>query len=62
MIMSKLKKLGGTGGVITLDRMGNVAMPFNTEGMHRGYISGFTDEQPVVAIYRDDQQFRSEPK
>lgn len=27
-----------TGGVIAIDRQGNVALPFNTEGMYRGYI------------------------
>lgn len=27
-----------TGGVIAIDRHGNVTLPFNTEGMYRGYI------------------------
>lgn len=35
----KLTKLGGTGGVIALDRKGNVAMEFNTSGMFRAYIN-----------------------
>ena len=30
--------LGGTGGLIALDRNGNVAMPFNTSGMYRGRV------------------------
>ncbi|MCU7496284.1 MAG: isoaspartyl peptidase/L-asparaginase [Ignavibacteria bacterium] len=38
VINKKLKTLGGEGGVIALDKEGNVAMPFNTEGMYRGYI------------------------
>ncbi len=35
VINSKLKAAGGSGGVIAVDRNGNVAMPFNTEGMYR---------------------------
>jgi beta-aspartyl-peptidase (threonine type) len=31
------RKLGGDGGLIALDAKGNVAMPFNTKGMFRGY-------------------------
>lgn len=38
VIMNKLKPIGGTGGVVCVDKNGNVAMPFNTEGMFRGYI------------------------
>src|SRR5437868_11005549 len=38
MIMKKLPELGGDGGLIALDKDGNIAMPFNTSGMYRGYI------------------------
>jgi beta-aspartyl-peptidase (threonine type) len=31
-------KLGGDGGAIAMDRDGNIAMPFNSPGMHRGWI------------------------
>lgn len=41
----------GTGGLIALDRHGNLAMPFNTEGMYRGYV--LADGKPVVEIYQD---------
>jgi beta-aspartyl-peptidase (threonine type) len=34
------KEPGGVGGVIALDAQGNFAMPFNTAGMFRGYITG----------------------
>ncbi|HEY0731186.1 MAG TPA: isoaspartyl peptidase/L-asparaginase, partial [Chitinophagaceae bacterium] len=51
MIMEKLPALGGDGGLIALDKDGNFAMPFNTEGMYRGYIRG--DGKPVVQIYKD---------
>jgi beta-aspartyl-peptidase (threonine type) len=42
---------GADGGVIALDAKGNFAMPFNTEGMYRGWIGA--DGVPHVAIYRD---------
>ncbi len=37
IIHNKLKAVGGSGGLIALDHKGNVAMPFNSEGMYRGY-------------------------
>ena len=37
VIKEKLVKAGGTGGVVSVDNRGNVSMPFNTEGMYRGY-------------------------
>jgi len=51
VINIKLAKLGGTGGVIAIDKDGNVAMPFNTEGMFRGYI--INGSAPIVKIYKD---------
>ena len=39
------------GGVITLDNQGNPSMPFNTEGMYRGYLLG--NGESVVEIYKD---------
>ena len=38
MIMKRLPALGGDGGLIAVDKNGNIAMPFCTEGMYRGYI------------------------
>ncbi|MCP5053422.1 MAG: isoaspartyl peptidase/L-asparaginase [bacterium] len=38
VVMKKLKKLGGTGGIIAIDNKGNPAMIFNTPGMYRGHI------------------------
>ena len=35
-VIDELKEKGGAGGVICLDRYGNIAMPFNTPGMFRG--------------------------
>lgn len=49
VVMEKLPPLGGRGGVIAVDKIGNVALPFNTEGMYRGYARG--SEEPITAIY-----------
>lgn len=49
VIMKKLVKAGGDGGVIGIDRDGNVTMTFNTPGMYRGfYLEG---GQPETGIY-----------
>lgn len=50
-IHEKLQGMGGTGGIISLDRQGNVVMEFNTSGMYRGYIK--EAGKPQVAIYKD---------
>ncbi len=39
VIMRKLKPAGGDGGVIALDSQGNFAAPYNTPGMHRGWVT-----------------------
>jgi beta-aspartyl-peptidase (threonine type) len=46
----KLTDMGGTGGVIGLDKKGNIAMEFNTSGMFRGYIKSCGEKQ--VAIFK----------
>ena len=51
VINRKLKAVGGEGGVIIIDAKGNFAMPFNSEGMYRGWIGA--DGVPHVAIYGD---------
>ncbi|MGB3619060.1 MAG: isoaspartyl peptidase/L-asparaginase [Catalinimonas sp.] len=40
-----------SGGIIAIDRAGNVAMPFNTTGMYRGYRK--QGEPPRVFIYKE---------
>jgi beta-aspartyl-peptidase (threonine type) len=49
VVLGIIPKLGGDGGVIALDKDGNIAMPFNTDGMFRGWIG--SDGKPHVAIY-----------
>ena len=51
VIHQKLQKLGGDGGVIVMDKFGNMAISFNSEGMYRAYIN--SDGKPVVEIYKD---------
>jgi beta-aspartyl-peptidase (threonine type) len=46
-----LVKAGGEGGIIAMDRQGNVAMPFNSSGMYRGYMG--EDGHAYVAIFKD---------
>ena len=48
--LDKVGKMGGDGGLIALDRKGNIAMPFNTEGMYRGAIT--VDGKIEVSIYK----------
>jgi L-asparaginase / beta-aspartyl-peptidase len=49
-VLDKVAKLGGSGGVIAVDRDGNIALPFNTSGMYRGHVD--PDGKLVVEIYR----------
>ncbi|CAG5068714.1 Isoaspartyl peptidase [Dyadobacter sp. CECT 9623] len=51
VVMKKLVERGGEGGIIAVDRNGNIAMPFNSEGMYRGYIK--SDGTREVLIYKD---------
>ena len=51
MIMKKLGQLGGDGGMIAVDKNGNIAMPFNTEGMYRAYIT--SDGKKEIKIYKE---------
>jgi beta-aspartyl-peptidase (threonine type) len=54
VIMQKLVKMGGDGGIVALDKDGNISMTFNTEGMYRGYAKG--NATPVTAIYGAEDQ------
>lgn len=46
-----LREMGGEGGLIAVDHLGNVSLPFNSEGMYRAWITSGREAQ--VAIYRD---------
>jgi len=49
-IMVRLKQQGARGGVIAVDRNGNIAMPFNTTAMFRGYVKSTGEIE--VKIFR----------
>ena len=51
VVMDKLVKIGGDGGVIAIDKDGNIAMPFNTSVMYRAYMD--KSGKPVVKIYKE---------
>jgi len=52
VVMDTLPPLGGRGGLIAIDSHGNVVLPFNTEGMYRGWAR--VGAAPVSAIYVDE--------
>jgi beta-aspartyl-peptidase (threonine type) len=48
--LEQLTKIGGEGGFIAVDAKGNVALPFNSEGMYRGFVKA--GGEIVVEIYK----------
>jgi beta-aspartyl-peptidase (threonine type) len=52
VINQEIPAMGGSGGAIALDDQGHIAMPFNTDGMFRGWIDGAGVAH--VAIYGDE--------
>jgi beta-aspartyl-peptidase (threonine type) len=53
IVYDELVDFGGSGGLIALDRAGNITMPFNTSGMYRGYMK--EKDSPQVFIYKDEE-------
>jgi len=53
LIHEKLRRTGGEGGVIAVDRYGNIAMDFNSVGMFRG--ARDSRGRRDIAMYRDAQ-------
>jgi L-asparaginase / beta-aspartyl-peptidase len=56
VVNDKLVKAGGSGGVICIDKSGNVSMPFNSKGMFRGFATA--DGKEGVFIYKDETGVR----
>ena len=50
VIHKRILEIGGDGGLIAVDSKGNVAMPFNTEGMYRATKSSNRKEE--ISIYK----------
>ncbi|MCT8339439.1 isoaspartyl peptidase/L-asparaginase [Flavobacteriaceae bacterium TK19130] len=51
VIQEKLPALGGDGGIVALDKYGNVSMEFNTEGMYRAYMND--KGELTIKMYKD---------
>ncbi|PXX43837.1 isoaspartyl peptidase/L-asparaginase family protein [Undibacterium pigrum] len=49
VVMDKLPLYEGQGGIIGIDKLGNIVLPFNTEGMYRAWQR--SGEGPFAAIY-----------
>jgi len=52
VILNQLVSIGGEGGAISIDKHGNMAWAFTTNGMYRGYIK--QDGKAVVKIYENE--------
>lgn len=52
VINDLIPAMGGDGGAIVLTAKGEVSLPFNTEGMYRGWIGA--DGVPHIAIFADE--------
>jgi beta-aspartyl-peptidase (threonine type) len=52
VIQKKVPSLGGDGGIVALDKDGNISMEFNTAGMYRAYIN--TEGKLFIGIYKDE--------
>ncbi len=53
VVNDKLVKAGGSGGVICVDKAGNVSMPFNSKGMFRAF--AVSDGKEGVYIYKEEE-------
>lgn len=49
LVLDKLTQMGGTGGFIAIDAKGNIAMPFNTTEMFRGFAKSTGEKE--IAIF-----------
>ncbi|WP_266169787.1 isoaspartyl peptidase/L-asparaginase family protein [Dyella subtropica] len=59
VINQEIPSMGGNGGAIALDASGNVSMPFNTDGMYRGWMG--VDGVAHVALYGDEDDGTGDP-
>ena len=48
--LNKVKNLGGSGGIVGIDKYGNIVMDFNTDGMYRAFKK--SDGSFDIKIYR----------
>lgn len=50
VVMKKLVDIKGEGGLIAVDHMGNIEMPFNSDGMYRAAVD--VNGKEIIEIYR----------
>jgi beta-aspartyl-peptidase (threonine type) len=48
--IERMTEINGEGGFIAADALGNVVLPFNSEGMYRGWIT--SDLAMKIEIYK----------
>ena len=51
VIQKKVPALGGDGGIVSIDKDGNVAMEFNTAGMYRAHMNA--QGELIIGIYKE---------
>ena len=51
VVYDKLVKIGGEGGLIAIDKLGNIEMPFNSDGMYRACRNSAGRNE--ISIYRE---------
>lgn len=51
VVNGQLVEMGGRGGIVAIDRHGNIAMPFNSAGMYRGYLRA--DGSTEISIFKE---------
>lgn len=54
VIQKKIPDLGGDGGIIAIDKNGNIVMEFNTEGMFRASLN--SKKELVIGLYKENEQ------
>jgi beta-aspartyl-peptidase (threonine type) len=52
VIQKKVPDLGGDGGIVAIDKDGNVSMEFNTAGMYRAHMNA--DGELSIGIYKNE--------
>lgn len=48
VIMNRVQKIGGDGGLIAINSKGEIAMPFNTEGMYRAFRKSNGEKEVLI--------------
>lgn len=54
VIQNKIPDLGGDGGIIAIDKNGNIVMEFNTDGMFRASLN--SKKELVIGLYEENEQ------